>query len=85
MCASDRIEWVESPGRGEVVTWTIPHRREGATTTPSYVVAIVELDEGPWMHVHAAAEVALHAGQPVMVTFAPVPEGEPLPVLAAGA
>jgi uncharacterized OB-fold protein len=81
-CSSGALEWVPSAGRGEIVTWTVPHRREGGTTEPAYVVAIVQLDEGPWTYVHGSPDVALAAGQPVSITFAPVDGGEFLPVLA---
>ena len=81
-CSSAELEWVPSSGRGEIVTWTVPHRRESGTTEPAYVVAIVQLEEGPWIYVHGSPETALRAGQPVSITFAPVDGGEFLPVLA---
>lgn len=82
-CSSAELEWVQSAGRGEIVTWAVPHRRENGTTEPAYVVAIVQLEEGPWIHVNGSPDVALRAGQPVAITFAPVDGGESLPVLAA--
>lgn len=81
-CSSTELQWVPSAGRGEIVTWTVPHRRENGTTEPAYVVAIVQLEEGPWIYVHASPDVPLEAGQPVSITFAPVDGGESLPVLA---
>ncbi|GAA4558666.1 Zn-ribbon domain-containing OB-fold protein [Pseudonocardia xishanensis] len=84
-CSSGELEWVRSIGRGEIVTWTVPHRRENGTTEPAYVVAIVQLDEGPWIHAHGSSDVALRAGRPVSITFAPVDGGEFLPVLAVSA
>ncbi|SEO57365.1 Zn-ribbon domain-containing OB-fold protein [Trujillonella endophytica] len=80
-CSSTQLAWVESGGRGEVITWTTPHRRENGTTAAAYVVAIVQLDEGPWMYVHGAPDVALVAGQRASITFTAVADGEPLPVL----
>lgn len=84
VCSSERVKWVESAGLGEIVTWAIPHHRVSGTTAPSYVVAIVQLQEGPWIHVHGSPELALRAGQPVSVVFSPVVGGEPLPVLRLG-
>src|SRR5438309_366133 len=63
-CSSAELEWVPSSGRGEIVTWTIPHRRESGTTEPAYVVAIVQLEEGPWIYVNGSPDAALRAGQP---------------------
>ena len=82
-CSSAELEWVPSAGRGEIVTWTVLHRRENGTTAPGYTVAIVQLQEGPWMYVNAAPDLALQAGQPVSIIFTPVDGGESLPVLAA--
>jgi uncharacterized OB-fold protein len=82
-CSSADLDWVPSAGRGEIVTWAVPHRREHGSTEPAYVVAIVQLEEGPWMYVNGPPDVALRAGQPVSITFAPVDGGESLPVLAA--
>ena len=81
-CSSGELEWVRSAGRGEIVTWTVPHRREDGTTEPAYVVAIVQLDEGPWIYVNGSPDVALGAGQAVSIAFAAVDGGESLPVLA---
>lgn len=80
-CASERIAWVESTGTGELVTWAIPHRREGQVAVPDYVIAIVQLDEGPWIHAHGSASQALRAGQRLSVGLAAVDGGESLPVL----
>ena len=50
-CGSSKIEWVDSPGRGTVYSYTIVHRAPSAAfsqDTP-YVLAIIELNEGPRM------------------------------------
>lgn len=47
-CLSRNVSWVTCSGRGKLHTFVITHR--GARKTPlplPYVVAIVELDEGP--------------------------------------
>ncbi|MBY4208098.1 OB-fold domain-containing protein [Rhodococcus fascians] len=81
-CSSDRVTWTAASGRGEVVTWTSPHLRDGEATKPSYVVALVQLDEGPWIYAHASASLELVVGQAVTIEFATVEGGESLPVLA---
>jgi hypothetical protein len=48
-------------------------------------VAIVQLEEGPWIYVQGSPDVVLRAGQPVSITFAPVDGGESLPVLVVPA
>ncbi|WP_408899780.1 Zn-ribbon domain-containing OB-fold protein (plasmid) [Nocardioides sp. R1-1] len=82
-CSSERVTWAESDGRGEVVTWVVPHVRGGAGTEPAYVVAIVELPEGPWIYAHGPADLELHIGQQVAIGFMPVAGGEPLPYLSS--
>ena len=50
-CASGQIEWVQSAGRGKVVTFTIcrvPVAEAYAADVP-YVVALIQLQEGPTM------------------------------------
>ncbi|KKB61734.1 nucleotide-binding protein [Robbsia andropogonis] len=47
-CGHDSVEWFEASGCGTVYSFTIVHRGEGAyRETPSYVLALVDLDEGP--------------------------------------
>jgi uncharacterized OB-fold protein len=81
VCSSPDVEWTESAGRGEIVTWVAPHERQGSGTSASYVVAIVQLDEGPWIYANGAADVELWQGRPVTIEFVPVDDGESLPVL----
>ena len=45
-CQSERLEWVESSGRGTVYSYTRVHRPPRPAFEVPYVVAIVELDEG---------------------------------------
>lgn len=47
-CSSGDYEWVPSPGRGRLYSWTVTHfpfDRGWAEEVP-YVTAVVELDEG---------------------------------------
>lgn len=50
-CGSPDVEWVEASGRGSVHTFTVIHqnRMPGWADELPYVVAIVELEEGPRM------------------------------------
>jgi len=69
----DELEWVEVSGRGTVYSFTIARRPtapQWANDVP-YVIAIVELEEGP----HLTANVvgcdpgAVFIGQPVVASF----------------
>lgn len=65
------IEWIEASGRGTVYTFTRVHKGEGAfaTATP-YVVAYVELDEGPRVLTNLVGPLdALAVGAPVEAVF----------------
>lgn len=81
-CSSDRVTWTRAAGRGEIVSWTAPHLRDGESTQAAYVVAMIQLDEGPWIYAHGSANLELRAGQPVTIEFTSIDGGEPLPVLA---
>ena len=50
-CWKTDLEWVESSGRGRVVTYTIVHQAPFASyaSEAPYVLAVVRLDEGPQM------------------------------------
>jgi len=72
-CWSDQLEWVESNGRGTVHSFSIVHRAPTTTfaaNTP-YVIALIDLDEGPRMFANVigkgAVDVAI--GDRVHVTF----------------
>jgi uncharacterized OB-fold protein len=45
-CASDDIEIVRASGRGSLYSYVITHRAAPGFDAP-YVIAVVELDEGP--------------------------------------
>jgi hypothetical protein len=56
-------EWVTISGGGKVYSFSIVHRapsREFASITP-YVLALIELDEGPRMLAHIVGETAMQA------------------------
>ena len=50
-CMSQNVEWIKASGRGQVVSYTVVRRPVSAAykaETP-YVVALVQLEEGPKM------------------------------------
>jgi uncharacterized protein len=46
-CWTDAHEWAALSGRGVVQSWVVFHRQYHAAFPVPYVVALVELDEGP--------------------------------------
>ena len=47
-CLSSNVEWFEASGRGKLHTYVIAHRgAQGFDDAVPYVIAVVELDEGP--------------------------------------
>ena len=80
-CGSDRTEWRESTGRGEVYSFT-PARRGVAEP---FVLAYVTLDEGVTMLTNIEAEDpdSVHIGQRVRVVFRPVENDLSIPVFVA--
>jgi uncharacterized OB-fold protein len=72
-CWSDDLHWVEASGEGTVYTFTVMHRApspEFAARTP-YVVALVDLAEGPRMmaNIVGCATDELKLGDRVRVCF----------------
>jgi len=84
-CGSGELGWLEAEGVGEVYAHTVIRR---ATEHPwfadevPYVVAMVELPEGPslWTTVVDCPPEAVEIGMPVEVTFEAVAEGIALPL-----
>ncbi len=72
-CMSDGVEWVQASGRGQVLSFTVIHRAVSAAYKAEvpYVLALIELDEGPTMMSNVieidAQNVAI--GLPVEVVF----------------
>ncbi len=72
-CGSEHVEWAEASGRGTVHSFTIVHRAafpEFQARTP-YVVALIDLEEGPRMMTNIVGRDALKVaiGDAVTVTF----------------
>ena len=81
-CASDSVEWIQAAGTGTVYSRTTVHRAPpGATVDAPFVVAIVELDEGPRM-LTALAGGPSRIGDRVTVRWRTRAEGPPVPVFA---
>ena len=79
-CASDDLERVPSSGVGSIVSWRVVDRAgAGGAPAPS-TVAIVELDEGPWVYTSLEGEVPLLSDRPVRVHFQPRPRDDRFPV-----
>lgn len=77
VCGHGSVTWTEMSGRGTVYARTIVHKARGPwkEATP-YVIAYVELEEGPRMLTNVVTEdpQAVAVGDPVVATFVPVPE-----------
>jgi uncharacterized OB-fold protein len=74
-CGEPDPGWAAASGHGVLVSWAVPH-------SPGALLALVELDEGPWLHtqVDGADTGALRAGLPVVAGFVHPAEGESYPV-----
>lgn len=83
-CGSDRMEWMECTGRGTVYSYTVVHRApsEAFAADVPYVVAIVELSEGPHMmtNVVGCPPDKVKIGMPVRVRFRDVSDELALPL-----
>ena len=72
-CRSPRFEWGLTGGRGSLHTWTVIHRpvHPAFADQVPYVLAVVELDEGPRLvsRLSQAELDELRIGLPLVVTF----------------
>ena len=85
-CGSLRTRWQPVSGRGRVYSYTVNYRGEGRyRDSGPYVLAYVELDEGPRLmtNIVEGASGQLHSelavGLPVEVTFSDTGEGSARP------
>jgi hypothetical protein len=82
-CMSSATEWVRASGRGRVYTFTITRQNQapGFREELPYVLAIVELDEGPRLmtNVVGCAPDAVRIGMAVEVVFDDVTPDVTLP------
>lgn len=82
-CQSERLGWVETSGRARIYSFTVSHRSpDPERFVPPYVVAIVELAEGPRMLSQIATDRPddLACDQVVALAWEPLEEGRHLPV-----
>jgi uncharacterized OB-fold protein len=70
-CGSRDVEWFEATGKGFLYSFTTVHRSQGDyVSSVPYVVAYVELTEGPRVLSNVVGwEGALKIGQPVRAVF----------------
>jgi uncharacterized OB-fold protein len=84
-CFSEEVEWHEASGDGEVYTYTVTHQNSAPydEATP-YVLAYVELEEGPRMmtNVVGVEHEDVYVGQDVSVVFDETGEGYSFPRFA---
>ena len=83
-CLSDRAEWIKASGRGTVYTFTIVRQAlaRGWEERLPYVVAVVELEEGPAFlsNLVNVDPETVAIGMPVEVTFAELDGTTQLPL-----
>lgn len=82
-CHGTSVTWTECSGRGSVYSYTVTRRGASgrwAAAAP-YVLAYVELEEGPRLltNVVGCDPDDVHVDLPVEVAFAPTGEGPALP------
>jgi len=84
VCGSSEIEWMRSSGRGVVHTFTVVRQAPDPyfNSKLPYVVAMVQLDEGPRLmsNVTDCDVETVHIGMPVAVAFVDAGDGLALPV-----
>jgi len=82
-CGATALDEATATGNGRLVTWTVVARAPHpafADLVP-YLVGVVELDEGPWMHARLAlASDQAESGLALTATFVPSADGECYPV-----
>ena len=81
-CGSRSVTMVDVSGRGSVYTFTIMRRGGGPFRDKApYVLAYVELDEGPVMmtNIVGADPESVYVGQPVKVVWEPAGDTDAVP------
>lgn len=84
-CGSSDTTWIDLTGDGVLYSYSHVLRPASAAFPPSYVLALVDLDEGPRMMTHLVGgdEVMPQIGMRLHVQFEPLTETIMLPVFAA--
>lgn len=75
-CGSEQVAWIRASGRGRLYSYVINHMAApGWQGEVPYVIAVVQLEEGPRMLSNlvgiAPDPAALHLDMPLEVTFQP--------------
>jgi hypothetical protein len=82
-CLSSKTEYLRASGRGTVYTFTVTYQNQAAVFRDElpYVMAYVELDEGPRIltNVVKTPPDAVTIGMPVEVVFEDIDEGLAIP------
>ncbi len=80
-CSSFDISWIEASGKGTVYSFTINRRGQGDYRDLAYVLAYVELEEGPRVltNIVDCDPESISVGQAVQVVFHPTSSGAALP------
>jgi uncharacterized OB-fold protein len=86
-CSRDNLEWITLTGRGTVYSFSIVSRPPNESFPPRYVLALVDLEEGPRMLTHLVdiEPEAITIGLPVAVSFERRSDEISLPVFRATA
>lgn len=82
-CGSRRLDWFEPTGAGKIYTYTVNHRAANPALKERvpYVVAVIELDEGPRIlsNIVDTPRDKVCCGARVQVTFERISEQAMLP------
>lgn len=83
-CLSDRLDWRQASGRGRVHTYVINHKAAPGFDKVPYVIAVIDLDEGPRMMSNIVTDTpptpeTIRIDMPVEVLFDPVTDQITLP------
>lgn len=80
-CLAASPDWVEAAGRGTVFTYSVQHRyAPGFAGQSPYVVAMIELSEGPRLLSRVVGSDDIHIGMAVEVRWASISEDFDVPV-----
>ena len=82
-CHSHDFERVRSSGAGRIISWRIHHQAvKGNAHTVPIILAIVELDEGPWIYAAIESELPETPAGRVRVEFRSASTTGDFPVFA---
>lgn len=81
-CGGRDLEWRDASGKGRVATFTVVRQPVSPAYEAPYVVALIDLEEGPRMmsHIVNCAPEQVRVGQAVHVTFEDWSETLSMPV-----